>query len=116
MSLTSEFLLFSRSPILRRSACGTPWARGCLPITSRLYDIGGGYNIPVSCVGAAVLPGYAVLTDASGVLFIAPDDLEQQINIAEQKTERGGTTQAKVATGEKLGTLYGASRMVISKK
>lgn len=87
-----------------------------LPITTRLYDIGGGYKIPVSCVDAAVLPGYAVLADASGVLFIVPDDLEQQIDIAERKTERGGSILANVATGEKLGTLSGASRMLISKK
>ena len=41
-----------------------------------LYDIGGGYNIPVSCINAAVLPGYALLADSSGALFNAPDDLE----------------------------------------
>lgn len=88
------------------------WSTGCSPITTRLYDIGGGFNIPVCCAGAAVLPGYAVIADASGVLFISPEDLLQQIEIAEQKTQRGALTQTKVAAGEKLGALTGASRMV----
>lgn len=90
------------------------WSRGCSPITTRLYDVGGGFNIPICCAGAAVLPGYAVIADASGVLFIAPEDLEQQIEIAEQKTQLGTQTQSKVASGEKLGALTGASRMVTS--
>lgn len=90
------------------------WSKGCSPITTRLYNIGGGFNIPVCCAGAAVLPGYAVIADASGVLFIAPEDLEQQIDIAEQKTQRGAQSQAKVATGDKLGELTGASDMVLN--
>jgi len=46
------------------------WCRGLAPITTRLYDIGGGMNIPVSCGGAVVMPGDAILADESGVLVL----------------------------------------------
>lgn len=88
------------------------WSRGASPITTRLYDIGGGFNIPVCCAGAAVLPGYAVLADESGVLFIAPDDLEEVISTAEVKTERGLATTQRQRSGEKLGVISGATEKV----
>ncbi|EFL88174.1 RraA family protein [Ahrensia sp. R2A130] len=91
------------------------WSRGPSPITTRLYDIGGGFNIPVSIAGAAVLPGYAVLADDSGVLFIAPEDLEEVISVAETKTERGNANQPRITAGEKLGELSGASAKVAAK-
>lgn len=88
------------------------WSRGASPITTRLYDIGGGFNIPVCCAGAAVLPGYAVLADESGVLFIAPDDLDEVISTAEIKTERGRATTLRQKSGEKLGAISGATAKV----
>lgn len=91
------------------------WSRGASSITTRLYDIGGGFNIPVSCGGAAVLPGYAVLADDSGVLFVAPEDLAEVIAVAEAKTKRGEDVQARVTSGEKLGALSGASAKVAAK-
>ena len=48
------------------------WARGIAPITTRLYDLGGYLNVPVSCGGAVVMPGDAVLADDSGVLVLPP--------------------------------------------
>ncbi|MEL7213726.1 MAG: RraA family protein [Pseudomonadota bacterium] len=88
------------------------WSRGASPITTRLYDIGGGFNIPVCCGGAAVLPGYAVLADESGLLFVDPDDLEEVLTTAELKTERGIANTQRQKTGEKLGEITGASAKV----
>ena len=88
------------------------WSRGASPVTTRLYDTGGGFNMPVSIGGAAVLPGYAVLADDSGVLFIAPEDLDDVLTVAEEKTERGRIGEAKITAGTHLGEMSGASAMV----
>ena len=88
------------------------WSRGPSPVTTRLYDTGGGFNVPVSIGGAAVLPGYAVLADDSGVLFIAPEDLNDVLEVAEEKTERGRISEAKITAGTHLGEMSGASAMV----
>lgn len=88
------------------------WSRGASPVTTRLYDTGGGFNIPVSIGGAAVLPGYAVLADPSGVLFIAPEDLDEVLAEGEAKTKRGRVNEAKITEGTHLGEMSGASAMV----
>lgn len=88
------------------------WSRGPSPVTTRLYDTGGGFNVPVSIGGAAVLPGYAVLADDSGVLFIAPEDLDEVLAVGEEKTERGRIGEAKITEGTHLGQMSGASAMV----
>ena len=91
------------------------WSRGPSPVTTRLYDTGGGFNVPVSIGGAAVLPGYAVLADDSGVLFIAPEDLDAVIAEGEAKTESGRKNEAKVSGGLHLGEMSGANAMVRAK-
>ena len=88
------------------------WSRGASPVTTRLYDTGGGFNVPVSIGGAAVLPGYAVLADDSGVLFIAPEDLDDVIALAEEKTEKGRIGEARITAGTHLGAMSGATAMV----
>ena len=88
------------------------WSTGPSPITTRLYDVGGAFNIPVCCGGAAVLPGDAVLADESGVLFIHRDDLAGVLATAEEKTARGDETMAKLAAGQPLGDLSGATALV----
>ncbi len=91
------------------------WSRGPSPVTTRLYNSGGGFNVPVSIGGAAVLPGYAVLADASGVLFIAPEDLDEVLAEGEQKTASGLINEAKITDGLHLGKMSGATKMVQSK-
>ena len=88
------------------------WSRGASPVTTRLYDTGGGFNVPVSIGGAAVLPGYAVLADASGVLFLPPEDLDEIIEMAEEKTEKGRIGEEKISSGTHLGEMSGASNLV----
>lgn len=92
------------------------WSRGASPVTTRLYNSGGGFNVPVCIGGAAVLPGYAVLADDSGVLFIAPEDLDAVLDEGEARTERGRIGEAKVTGGLHLGELSGATKMVEAKQ
>ncbi|TYC53918.1 RraA family protein [Rhodobacterales bacterium] len=91
------------------------WSRGASPVTTRLYNSGGGFNVPVSIGGAAVLPGYAVLADDCGVLFIAPEDLDEVIAVGEEKTAKGAVNEQKVSDGTHLGAMSGATAMVKAK-
>lgn len=91
------------------------WSCGASPVTTRLYDTGGGFNVPVSIGGATVLPGYAVLADDSGVVFIAPEDLDEVLALAEDKTEKGRIGEAKITAGTHLGEISGASAMIRAK-
>lgn len=88
------------------------WGRGMAPITTRVYDLGGRMNVPVAIGGAVVMPGDAVLCDESGVLVLPPDEAEAEARAAIARQERGLATQARVAKGEKLGVLSGASAKV----
>ncbi|MDE0534548.1 MAG: RraA family protein [Albidovulum sp.] len=88
------------------------WCRGVSPITTRLHGTAGAMNVPVSCGGAAVLPGYAVIADESGVLFIPPDDVESEVNWALGYQVRESALHAELRLGAKLGELSGASKLV----
>ncbi len=88
------------------------WSRGPSPITTRLYGIGGAFNIPVSCGGVAVNPGDAVLADESGVLVMPAGESEAVARTALGKQERGEAMMPRVRSGEKLGDLSGATAMV----
>lgn len=102
-----------RSEIL---AEGLPvWCRGFAPITTRLYDIGGAFNVDVCCGGAVVHPGDIVIADDSGVLVMPVDSAEADIDwaLSKQADEPGG--HEKMRAGEKLGARSGASRKVEAK-
>lgn len=92
------------------------WARGLAPITTRLYDLGGGMNIPVSCGGAVVMPGDAILADESGVLVIPRDEVRAVAEKALAMQVTGKEREARVRRGEvKLGELSGASAKVLAR-
>jgi regulator of RNase E activity RraA len=88
------------------------WGRGLAPITTRIYDLGGRMNVPVAIGGVVVMPGDAVLCDESGVLVLPPEEAEAEARAAIARQERGLATQARVAGGEKLGAISGASAKV----
>ena len=90
------------------------WARGISPITTRLYNLGGGLNIPVSCGGVAVLPGDVVLADESGVLVLHRDEAEAIAREALRRQANGAEREAAVRRGAKLGDLTGASAKVLA--
>lgn len=94
-------------------AAGLPlWTRGPSPTTTRLYNLGGAFNVPVSCGGVAVNPGDAVLADKSGVLVLPPHEAEAVANVALDKQQQGLVLQQRIAGGERLGDISGASAMV----
>lgn len=88
------------------------WARGISPITTRLYDLGGGINIPVSCGGVVVNPGDAILADDSGVLVLPRDEVNAVATRALDIQERSKRGEASLKTGLKLGEASGASGKV----
>ena len=90
------------------------WCRGMAPITTRLYDLGGRLNQPVSIGGAVVMPGDAVLCDDTGVLILPPHEAEAEARRAIETQERGLRTQDQVARGAKLGDLSGATAKVLA--
>jgi regulator of RNase E activity RraA len=90
------------------------WARGMAPITTRILDMGGRLNHPVSIGGVVVMPGDAVLCDDTGVLVLPPGEAEAEARRAIETQARGLRTQDRVAAGEKLGAISGASEKVIA--
>ncbi|MCQ4159347.1 RraA family protein [Roseomonas sp. GC11] len=90
------------------------WCRGLAPITTRIYDLGGRLNVPVSIGGTVVMPGDAVLCDESGVLILPPAEAEAEARTAIARQERGLVTQARVAGGARLGDLSGATAKVLA--
>jgi regulator of RNase E activity RraA len=89
------------------------WCRGIAPITTRVYDLGGRLNKPVSIGGVVVMPGDAVLCDESGVLVLPPGEAEEEARAAIERQARGLATQDRVAKGEKLGAISGATGKVL---
>jgi regulator of RNase E activity RraA len=81
-------------------------------VTTRLYDLGGYLNVPVSCGGAVVQPGDAVLADDSGVLVLPPDEVRTVVAEALARQARGAERERAVSSGAKLGDLSGASDKV----
>lgn len=90
------------------------WARGISPITTRLYDLGGGINIPVSCGGVVVNPGDAILADESGVLVLPRDEVNAVASRALEIQDKGKVREASVKTGLKLGDVSGATKKILA--
>jgi 4-hydroxy-4-methyl-2-oxoglutarate aldolase len=73
-------------------AAGVPtWARATSAITTKLLNLGGSFNVPVSLGGVAVSPGDAVLADDCGVVVIPQSRLDHltEIALADQAEEGG---------------------------
>jgi 4-hydroxy-4-methyl-2-oxoglutarate aldolase len=90
------------------------WCKGMAPITTRIYDLGGRINVPVSVGGVVVMPGDAVLCDDCGVLVLPPGEAEEEAKKAIATQARGLEGQAAVAKGAKLGERSGASAKVLA--
>jgi regulator of RNase E activity RraA len=88
------------------------WSRGTSPVTARLYDLGGAFNLPVAIGGAAVLPGWLAVCDISGCVFIPPDEALAEVDWALEQQRAEPILQGKLAAGAVLGELSGATRKV----
>lgn len=88
------------------------WACGVSPITTKLLNLGGGFNVPVACGGIAVQPGDAVLADECGVLVVPPAELPGLIDVAlADQADEGGWLE-KVKAGAKLQELVDIEAMI----
>ncbi|TVR47901.1 MAG: RraA family protein [Rhodobacteraceae bacterium] len=89
------------------------WARGVSPITTRMTQIGGALNIPISCGGAVVLPGDAILADESGIVVLRPEEVASTASEAIGRQERGAGRQRQIRAGDvRIGDLSGASARI----
>jgi regulator of RNase E activity RraA len=88
------------------------WCRGISPITTRIYDLGGMLNMPVSCGGTVVNPGDVILADENGVLVLPPGEVEAVAGAAHEKQARQAVNAQKIREGGRLGDLSGASACV----
>lgn len=91
------------------------WCKGTAPITTRLYDVGGSFNVPICIGGAVVNPGDVVIADFSGALFMPANEAEADVDwaLSKQKAEPEG--HKLMLAGERLGERSGASAKVEAK-
>lgn len=88
------------------------WSRGISAITTRLANLGGSFNHPVSCGGVPVHPGDIIIADQSGILVLPRIGAEAFADLCLTAQEKGLERIRRVVAGEKLGDVSGASRMV----
>jgi regulator of RNase E activity RraA len=94
-------------------ACDMPvWCRGPSPITTKLLGLESAFNVPVSVGGQSVSPGDAILADESGVLVLKPEQVRAAADRAIGMQTREVETMKRIHSGEKLGAISGATRMV----
>jgi len=89
------------------------WSRGISAITTRLANLGGSFNNPVSCGGVPVHAGDIIIADQSGILVLPRDGAEAFADQCLRAQEKGLDRIHRVRDGEKLGDVSGASRMVL---
>ena len=91
------------------------WCKGASPITTRIYNIGGSFNIPVSIGGSVVNPGDVVIADFSGVLVMPLKEAEDDLDWALSKQKSEPSTHKKLFDGQLIGDMSGASNFVKNK-
>ena len=91
------------------------WCKGVSPITTRIYNIGGSFNIPVSIGGSVVNPGDVVIADFSGVLVMPLKEAEDDLDWALSKQKSEPSTHKKLFDGQLIGDMSGASNFIKNK-
>lgn len=90
------------------------FCRGTSGITSRLNDLGGALNMPVSCGNVPVIAGDLVIFDNCGVLVLPPDEAHDVLAEATTRQARANRNRGRIEAGEKLGDLSGATAKVMA--
>jgi 4-hydroxy-4-methyl-2-oxoglutarate aldolase len=85
-------------------ANGLPlWCRGIsAKTTSRHVTIGGAINSPIACGGTAVLPGYCVLADESGIFVAEPGLMGHIARTALSRQDHSTKVRQHLATGKSI--------------
>ncbi|WP_108660754.1 RraA family protein [Acuticoccus kandeliae] len=91
------------------------WCRGPSPITTRLYDVGGAFNVDIQCGGAVVHPGDLVICDFSGALVLPADEAEAEVDWALGKQRLEPASHLALKAGAYLGIDTGATEKVLAK-
>ncbi|MQT14909.1 RraA family protein [Segnochrobactrum spirostomi] len=99
-------------PAAIREAGVPTWARSVSPITTKLLNLGGGFNVPVSCGGVAVRPGDAVLADDCGIVVLAPEVVTGITDIALADQAEEGDWIAELRAGKSLQDLVDIAGMI----
>lgn len=103
-------------PAAIREAGVPTWARGVSPITTKLLNLGGSFNHPISCGGVAVRPGDAVLADDCGILVLAPEEVEGLTKMALFDQEDEINWLKRVEAGEKLQDMVDIASMIAERQ
>jgi regulator of RNase E activity RraA len=88
------------------------WCRGASPITTKLVGLESAINVPVSVGGVVIRPGDAVLADESGVVVLAPEEVDEVARTAIGKQEAGVRLVERLRNGEKIADISGATAMI----
>lgn len=91
------------------------WCRGTSPITTKMRGTSGSIGRPVACGGVVVRTGDVVLADESGVLVLDPAEVGPLAAQARAMQAAEPAIIARLAAGEKLGDINGASALVAGK-
>ena len=81
-------------------------------VADLVLGLGGALNVPVACGGVMVNPGDAILADESGILVLAPDEVDAVADEALARQAREPELLRRIEAGEKLGAISGASAKV----
>ena len=99
-------------PAAIREAGVPTWARDTSAVTTKLLNLGGGFNVPVSIGGVAVNSGDVILADDCGVVVIDPRRLRRLIDVALADQAEEGDWIARLQKGEKLQDLIDIRAML----
>ena len=81
------------------------WSRGVSARTTRRLGLGGRFNAAVNVGGAVVHPGDLALCDGDGVVFVSPQEAENDIDRAIRSAHRERTIRDGLAQGSTLESL-----------
>jgi 4-hydroxy-4-methyl-2-oxoglutarate aldolase len=94
-------------------AQGVPtWARGVSPITTKLLNLGGAFNLPISCGGVTVNPGDAVLADDCGITVLPPAEVAGATKVALADQADEGQWLEKLRAGKSLQDMVDVQKMI----
>jgi 4-hydroxy-4-methyl-2-oxoglutarate aldolase len=88
------------------------WARGLSTVTGKAQFTFGEFCTPISCGGATVSPGDAILADENGVLVLKPHEVVEAASRALGMQTAEKTMLARVAKGEKLPDINGTNARI----
>jgi 4-hydroxy-4-methyl-2-oxoglutarate aldolase len=92
---------------------GVPtWGRDTSAITTKLLDMGGAFNTPVSIGGIAISPGDAVLADDCGIVVVPASRLDALVHRALEEQAEEGDWVRRVEAGARLQELVDIEGMM----